>query len=483
MSIFTDCAVQSGIAPFAPSAANPWNAHLVRHVMRRMGFGVTPNMVQEALNYHPVDWVNNLIDDAEAASRPTAPSWANQTLSQYSDFQTQIQSQILEWAIVMVDDMIENPLRAKLNLFWSNHFVTKLEAYACPSWMYQYWKVLDDNSFGNFKSFTKSIGITPAMLVFLNGVQNNLLNPNENYARELFELFTLGRDRGYTQADITNAARALTGFNGFTELCAPIGFIPLLHDSGFKTIFGQTARFDYNTLHDHLFNVRAQIIAEHICEKLYRTFISPEVDFDFVRQLAQIFLQNNFELVPVYRALFSSERFFDPLVRGTIIKSPIEYLMMFANETDILWTQDLKTLMLLYAGENGQLLFNPPDVAGWRGDKDWINTSKLTQRWLTLELLVYYLLLNQIETLRDLPQKLSNEVSDPAKISADIVDFYLPFGLQKSLYYDQAAKIFKWEVPENYYQNGEWNVFWPTVPPQVAFLLQHVIRTPEFQLM
>jgi uncharacterized protein (DUF1800 family) len=306
----TDCVLTSGLSPFQPTAAMPWNAQRVRHLYRRLGFGAPEATVTAALNMSPSQLVDQLIDEALFAPSIPTPVWSNWSVSQYNDFQQQLQEQVLEFGLAYLNDMIENPVRAKLTLFWQNHFVTRFEQYACPSWMYQYYRVLESRCFGNFKDFTKEIGVTPAMLVFLNGVQNTRFNPNENYARELFELFTLGRDQGYTQMDITEAARALTGWNGFSELCAPIDFLPLLHDSGAKTIFGRRSNWGYDGLHEVLFEERAMTIARHICGKLYRYYISPDVDAALVEELALVLLAGDFELEPVYRVLFKSERFF-----------------------------------------------------------------------------------------------------------------------------------------------------------------------------
>jgi uncharacterized protein (DUF1800 family) len=179
----------------------------------------------------------------------------------------------------------------KLALFWHNHFVTRNEDYGCPSYLYQYHKLLQQYALGNFKTFVKEIGKTPAMLVFLNGVQNTRFNPNENYARELYELFTLGRDNGYTQQDIVQTAKALTGWNSLenNQYCGRINFFPALHDPAQKTIFGKTNTYNYDTLHDLLFAERAVQISEYICGKLYRYFVSPQVDEVIVSELATIF--------------------------------------------------------------------------------------------------------------------------------------------------------------------------------------------------
>jgi uncharacterized protein (DUF1800 family) len=347
-----DCELTTGLEAYEPGAEAPWNEQRIRHVYRRLGFGASKEMVENAKSLTPSALIDQIIEDAESAQRPDEPVWSEWAIGNYTDFQTESRLQVIAWALTTMADMINNPLRGRLNLFWHNHFVTRLEAYACPSWLYSYWKVLDDHALGNFKNFTTEIGRTPAMLVFLNGVQNTRFQPNENYARELFELFTLGRDQGYTQQDITNAARALTGYNGFSQLCAPIGFVELLHDPGPKTIFGQTANFNYDSLHDLIFTVRRNEVAIHIATKLYKEFISPEIDADFVGELAELILFHDFQLKDVYRTLFKSERFFDEEIIGTKIKSPLEFYLNFLIENNVALDPQIGTLIIAAASEN-----------------------------------------------------------------------------------------------------------------------------------
>ena len=480
--MLSDCLLTTGLAPYVPNTDMPWDAQRARHVFRRLGFGASDQLIQSALTKSPGELVDELLDDALFAEPIPTPVWSQWSASQYNDFQQQAQEQILDFGLAYLNDMLTNPLRAKLTLFWQNHFVTRFEQYACPSWMYQYYQILEQNCFGNFKTFTKEVGVTPAMLVFLNGVQNTRLSPNENYARELFELFTLGRDQGYTEMDITESARALTGWNGFSELCAPIGFTPLLHDPGQKTIFGRIGAWNYDSLHDILFEERAALIARHVCRKLYRHYVSPDVDEEFVSELANILLTANFELEPIYRVLFKSERFFDNGVISTRIKSPLELFIAFVRESEFPMPVEIRTLLLFQAAELGQLVFNPPDVSGWPGDKAWVTSSLLTQRWIALDAFIWQTFINEPHVLTDWIKEVAPSWDQPEVIVKAFVDALLPQPLQREEDYHALVLTFKSEIPENYFEDGSWNLDWVTVPAQTGLLLQQIIRLPEFQI-
>ena len=140
--------------------------------------------------------------------------------------------------------------------------------------MYEYHHLLQKHALGNFKEFVKEMGLTPAMLVFLDGFQNTRFQPNENFARELYELFTLGVDNGYTQSDIVETAKAVSGWNGLdiNNLCGTVDFIPSFWDPAKKTIFGKTGNWTYNDVIDLLFTERPVQISEYICRKLYKHF-------------------------------------------------------------------------------------------------------------------------------------------------------------------------------------------------------------------
>ena len=477
----TSCAV-TDLSLYTPRIEKPWNRERLIHLFQRAGFGLPPDQMDGLLQMDPDQVVKDLISDAQNTPLPDPPSWANWALSDYSDPQTQIGEQYIEWQTQWVGDMMSNGLRERMALMWHNHFVTQISAYNCPSYMYSYHTLLQEHGLGNFKTLTLEIGKTPAMLVYLNGVQNTRFAPNENYARELFELFTLGRDIGYTQQDITEAARALTGWNGFTEACAPIGYLPNFHDNGSKTIFGVTDNFDYEGLHDLLFSERAEEVAKHACRTLYRSFVHPDIEEEVIDELAQTMLDHDFEIAPVVEQLLSSEFFFDIEQIGTQIASPIDALVRHAVTLGLELPEQLKTLLIFASGELNQALFDPPSVAGWPGDRDWINSSLLTLRWDFLDQYTRFLYINNREKMGDWVRDIATHQTDVGQVCRDLVDFLLPWGLGRMEDYESALDVFKGDIPENYFERGEWSVDWDTVPDQAALLIIHLTHQPEFQL-
>lgn len=471
------------LAPWTPDSQQPWDERRARHLLRRLGFGASREQVAEALAHDPLDYVDQLIDQAVALPLPDPPAWVDWNEDDYANNGIDPFEHFLEWTLQWIKDMLQHGLREKVALFWHNHFVTIHETYGCPQYQYLYHRLLQQYAFGNFKEFLKEIGKTPAMLMFLNGVQSTKWSPNENYARELYELFTLGADNGYTQQDIVETARALTGWNGIDVYCEPITFVPMYHDDGPKTIFGQTGNWGYDDVHDILFAQRGQQVAQHICRKIYRYFVHPEPDEAIVSGLAATFLANDFELEPVFRQLFKSEHFFHDSIIGTRVKDPIECLLTFPLEAEFPIDDDWVEAIWYFAGLLGQNLFNPVDVAGWPGDRTWINSSTLTGRWQVCDYYLYWLVDNHLETLRQFAINLvGGNTNDPVLVTQRMLEHFLPQGPASQAALDQAVSVFKWEVPENYYTLGLWNLDWDSVPWQVALLLQHIARQPEFQL-
>lgn len=471
------------LVPYVDTPGAPWNRGRAQHLFRRLGFGTSESNVSAAAQQDPATVVDQLIDDILNTPNLSQPVWHDWIIGDYEDFNNESTAQLIEYANSWIGSMLENGAKERITLFWHNHFVTRFEDYFCPSWMYTYHQLLQTYALGNFREFVYEIGKTPAMLVFLNGVQNNRFEPNENYARELFELFTLGQDNGYTQQDIVEAARALTGWNGFTTACAPITFTASLHDTGNKTIFGQTGNWGYDELHEILFTERATEISVYICGKIYRHFVHPELDEEIVAGLAETLRDNDWELEPVFRQLFKSEHFFDEKVIGTQIKSPLELMINTVLESDFIINDDIRNY-ILYAGyQLNQGLFNPIDVAGWPGDRDWVNTNTITGRWQTSDFFIYTNYQGVPEDFVSFAQALTTDnANDPELVTQAIIDYLVPGGLTTPEAYAAATVIFKWEVPQNYYDSGEWNLYWETVPVQVALLMQHISRLPEFQL-
>lgn len=479
--MINDC-VTSGLEVFVPDAQNPWNKARLQHFFLRIGFGITPEEMVPYLQISPAEVVDQIIDDAIDLPLAAEPYWSNWALSDY-DNQEQAIEHIFFWIRKWLSDMYDHGLREKMALFWHNHFVTSIDDYFCPSYMYQYHKLLQKHALGNFREFTQDMGTTPAMLIYLNGVQNTRFQPNENYARELLELFTLGRDNNYTEDDIKEIARALTGWNGFSEACAPIGYVPFLHDPGSKTIFGQTANFNYESLHDLLFEERKEEIADRICRKILLEFVGKEINEDILEGLKQVFLENDFEIAPVLRTLFKSAYFFDAEQLGTKISSPIELLIKQSRQLGIK-PQDAD-FMIIYsvASQLNQQLLSPPDVSGWAGDQNWLNSSLLAIRWSVLENYIGLLYFRNRDLFGVFGRAATSHFNEVDLVCKDIIHHLMPWGLPFPSDYEAALDAFKGEIPQNYFEDGSWNTEWETLPDQVALLLVYLVKQPEYQLI
>ena len=487
MSSATTSCNSSTLAPYSPGGTNPWNEAKVKHCFRRLGYGADFSTVNSGLNQTPSELIDQLVDTAAGAPLREDPVWGYYRLSDFNNYAEENPVFINDFRIETGNLMVNRGLQSRMVFFWLNHFVTELSAYNYAPYLFQYYRTAEQHALGNFKDLVHDMGLTPAMLFYLNGFQNTNTEPNENYARELFELFTLGEGIGYTQEDIVETSKALTGWNLRPQVGGPIIFNTNTFFNGDKTIFGQTGNWDYHDVIDILFQERGPLIAQYICRKLYRYFISPDVDpmieANIITPMAQTMVNNNFDLVPVLKQLFKSEHFFDEKALGVIIKSPFDLIFQFVNETGFLFNEDLMEAFIYYAAVLGQIMFDPPDVAGWQGDQDWIGTSTITARWALFRAYLNLLFDNgQEERFRTLAIDLSDDSNDPAYITKVIVDHFHARELFTPTDYDVATEVFKWEIPQNYYDDRLWNLSWAEAPYQVLLLLSHVATWPEFQL-
>ncbi len=226
-----------------------------------------------------------------------------------------------------------------------NHFVTEFEAYGYAPYMFQYYNTLQTHALGNLKEFVREIGINSTMLIYLNGFQNTNMEPNENYARELFELFTLGEGNGYTQDDIIFTAQALTGYNHWDEVGGQIYFDPSTFFDGEKTIFNKVGNWGSVDVINLIFQERKNEVTNFICAKLYEYFVSHVIDdlieLEIIQPLAQTLIDNDFEMVPMLKQLFKSEHFFDEHALGVILKSPYDVIFNFVNETEFFYNDSI----------------------------------------------------------------------------------------------------------------------------------------------
>jgi len=484
MTVITSC-ITSSLQPYVPSTENPWNVSRIRHAYRRIGYDANPSMIQNALTMQPEQFIDQLIDDSINEPDWPEPSWSNFTYEDYQnlglDFDEATQANHQELMLEVMNQMRTTGLKGRLILFWSNHFVTRLEEYYASNFLYQYFHTIEQYALGNFEDFTSAIGKTSAMLIYLNGLENTSYSPNENYARELYELFTLGVDNGYTQQDIVETSKALTGYNHNDHWTDLIYFDNSTFNDSDKVIFGQEGNWNYDNVITILFQERAPLIANYICEKLYAYFVSATINEDVVSEMATIFVQD-FDIANLLRTLFKSQHFFDTKTIGIQIKSPYDMTMSYLKVTGFSIQDDYFEAFMWFNGVVGQDLFNPIDVAGWQGDRDWINSSTLTGRWEIHQWIIWHTWENYNEELRTFAIESSGNSNDPYVVTKSIIDRFIPLELFSSEEYQVATDIFKHDLPANYYENNIWDLEWDSVPYQVTLLLLHLIKLPEYQL-
>ncbi len=488
MSATTNDCNLSDLTIYAPSSDNPWNKQKINHLYRRVAFGIDPSEIERVLSLTPSQVVNGIISEAINMEPTPAPIWGYWYKDEMAANNLKLSVVTQQWRAQIVNDFFANNLRERLTLFWSNHFVVQYTSSISGAGIFQYYNLLQRHAIGNFKDFTREVGLSSAMLRYLNGNENTKDSPNENYARELYELFTLGVDNGYTQDDITETARALTGYNTEVERWGPYAFDEKNFDDGEKTIFGQTGNWGYDDVINILFDTYPLEIARFICGKLYQYFVDKVINTAIVDSLAIHFVANNFEIAAVLNLLFKSEHFFDEATYGVIIKSPFDVLVSFVKEGGLTINSGYPIdLRLRDAATNlGQSILNPIDVAGWQGDTDWIASNTLVLRWDTLNVFLRQAQVGDDTAFQRLAVFIMDgdeTANDPSVISKTIIDYYLPNELPaNATEYTEGLAIFKDRVPVNYFEDGSWNLTWDTVADQVLDLLYYVITIPEFQL-
>lgn len=264
----------------------------------------------------------------------------------------------------------ERPFLEKMTLFWHGHFACRSNN---PYFAQQLNNIQREHSLGSFKTLLIAVSKSPAMLQYLNNQQNRKNRPNENFARELMELFTLGRGR-YTEQDIKESARAFTGWSYNKD--GEFEFRRNLHDEGQKTFFGKTGNFDGEAIIDVLLEQPAT--AEFICRKLYIFFVNDSPNEEHIKELATHFYKEEYNIASVMKKMFKSKWFYDAQNRGNKIKSPAELLVNLSRTFFVNYHKPQVLIQL--QSSLGQYLFNPPNVAGWPGGKNWIDSSSLMLR-------------------------------------------------------------------------------------------------------
>lgn len=385
-------------------AASAMGFDVARHLLSRTAFGATPAEIEGLASMDFPAAVERLLVKVHPRATRSPPGWVDDTLSALREKRQEarasagktvdgkpvneaarlIREQGRELRNWWIGEMLatDQPLVEKMTLFWHDHFTSSIDKVRYVPALYRQNVLFRREALGNFGTLLKAVAHDPAMLIYLDGVRNVAREPNENFARELLELFTLGEGH-YSEGDVKNAARAFTGWSIDRDSGRFVDRMQR-HDAGEKTFLGQSGYFAGDDILAIL--LRHPRTAETIVEKFWREFVSLTPDPVEVKRLAGLFRAGNYEMKPLLRALFLSPAFRDPANRGALVKSPIELIVGTVHVFG-LPVPDQTPLARMAAGL-GQALFAPPNVKGWPGGESWITTSTLLLRQQFLRRLI-----------------------------------------------------------------------------------------------
>lgn len=507
------------------------------HLLKRSGFGAKPTDIQALSGLSITQVLDRIL--ALPTSAPPLPvntyndatytdpdvpygqTWVN---APYTDGTANSLREVTFkawWTGLMVQE--QESCLEKMVLFWHNHFSTQIVEIGYARYAYLNNTLIRNNALGNFKTLVKGITLDPAMLTYLNGRLNTKTAPDENYARELQELFTLGKgpNSQYTEDDVKAAARVLTGYRINAQ--AQAYFDATRHDTGnkqFSSFFNNTiiggktgaaGAGELDELLDMIF--AADEVALYICRRIYRYFVYYEIDAatesNVIVPLANIFRQNNYEIKPVLAALFASEHFFDPLNRGCVIKSPIELTVGLCREFEVNFpNKTTNTLNAYYmwgyirsiASNLQQNIGDPPNVAGWPAYYQepqfyeiWINADTLPKRNQFTDRLIGNGYTRNGSTLLIDPIAFADSLPNPADPNALIND---SLALMYSIPVSQALKDFlksillSGQITDVYwtsawmdYKNNPSNAsFYKIVLTRLQSFYKYLMNLAEYQL-
>lgn len=375
LSVFLFCVV-----PTAPAAA--LEREDARHLLSRTGFGATAEDVAALAGLSRGDAVRRLLDGMGTQATTPPPAWVRESSNIYprlAGLNAEKRRALVRLRIAQSIELkswwygemlaTPSPLTERLTLFWHNHFTSSLTKVRSPHLLFRQNTLLRTEALGNFARLLHAMARDPAMVAYLDSNLNRREKPNENFARELLELFTLGEGY-YSERDIKEAARAFTGRTLDRDSGAYV-FNTRNHDAGEKTFLGRTGHFGGDEILDILLaNPRT---AAFVTEKLWREFVSPQPDPAEVKRLAAVFRDARYEIRPLMQALLTSPAFWDPANRGELVKSPVELLVGTVRYFKA--TPADPVTLARYGKRLGQDLFDPPNVKGWPGYTAWITTD------------------------------------------------------------------------------------------------------------
>jgi uncharacterized protein (DUF1800 family) len=266
-----------------------------------------------------------------------------------------------------------------MTLFWHNHFVSSQQKVRSPQLMYRQNALLRRHALGSFRDMLHAVARDPAMVIYLDSANNRKGSPNENFAREVMELFTLG-EGNYTEADVKEAARAFTGWSIDIDT-GEFLFRPAAHDDGVKTVLGRTGALQGDAVLDIL--LEQPQTGEFVAAKLWREFVSRNPDPAEVKRVGRVFRDSGYDIRAALRAVLVSDAFYAPQNRAALIKSPVDLVVGTLRQFGFKTGEVMP--FVFTANQLGQSLFAPPNVKGWPGGEAWINSTTLLGRKAFLE--------------------------------------------------------------------------------------------------
>ncbi len=522
----------TGLTPYT----GQWTNTEVVHLLKRTMFGAAKADVDYFLTKTMSQAVDELL--TPSASAPVGPlnnyndanytdpnvalgaEWGNAPYD--TNVNTKRKKSFKSWWIGQMLNQGRS-IEEKMTLFWHNHFATQISTIGDARMAYKNNVLLRSNALGNFKTFTKAVTKDPGMLRYLNGYLNTKNAPDENYARELQELFTVGKDpvQQYTQSDVQQAAKVLTGYrvDAANNICT---FDSTKHDITNKqfssfynntVITGQSGAAGENELDDLLTMLFAtNEVAEFICKKIYRFFvyynIDAATDTNVIQPMAVIFRNSNYDITPVLSALFKSEHFYDALNRGCIIKSPADYFVgacrefnaVFPASTDLVQQYYFWYVLETVMASCTQDIGDPPNVAGWQAyyqapgyHEMWINSDTLPKRTQYFDLLVNTGYTHQGFTLKfdvlAFTASLSNP-QDPNVVINESLALIYSIDTDTNLFNYLKSILLSGQATDNYwtsawidYVNAPTNqTYVGIVKSRLSQMFQYLIDLAEYQL-
>lgn len=515
--------------PFLDPYAQPLTAKQAAHLLRRATFGASPGQIKTFTGTKPQDALRKLLTELPAPAPPVDPKTTKTFVDlPFDKINDGPYSTYLKywWLGTMMNSAVS--MQEKMTLFWQNHFVSTLATVNDARYLYRQNVLLRQNALGNFRQLVIQITKDPAMLRYLNGDQNVAAHPNENYGRELQELFTIGRNGNYTEEDVKAAARVLTGWTdtGYrdeTNAAITTTFRDKQHDTTdklFSAAYGKTiikGRSGAAAGDEELADLVDMLLkqpetARFICRKLYRFFIDADIpapiETSVIGPLADLFVKSNYEIKPVLTALLSSQHFYDDTLRGAIIKSPLELLVGTARyfestppemSADATAFYALSGYMAQRSRDQQQDVLDQPTVFGWRPYYDtgfyqiWISANTLALRGYFTDQFAtgviksgnYKLTPSTITYAR-----LAADPSDPVKLMDSLTDSLFAIDLtraQKDYLIDNVLIAglprYEWGAEWGAYTADATNVTKRnTVQKKLDSLFQYLFRMAEYQL-